>query len=1478
MPLARTNTARTKSRSPAPPSNSRALSNPRAFLPPSHYAAAAGVTYSPRSPTHSEDNHSYDLNYSRGLRNDSIDSREPYGPSFIPVTYASEVESTDSSFDSKPTSGVRFSSLDKEKQSLSSKPSIRAKRHSVITGLPQLETHLLPSLRDTIDRMTRSPTTRAGSSSSPRNGSHLELRSSSNSAWSSRPPSPSDASPTSHFDDSATTPENTSSRAYHSENPENPPYDIPSGSATPVEALTPRTNLPMMKSALKSALRPPTPKLFSRTPPSTEDSPLSIGGVTLKSVRSILRRKTSTSSAAAVPTPVSGSSQKMTSKSSKALVPPIVTSTRSRSRADPGTSTASERRSSPEGRIAATQSTEKETQEIHHSPYTMSIPRLQGKTPKGAWSQTSLTDESDLEYRYEMEGRDRRKLVVANAEVVPSSSESEAERRGRTRGQRLEREYRSPLKPLRDGTALVGLGFDFDDENTRKNRAGTAREVTNIRNQDSPRSTSRTWAPDSRSLPTRSNRPAGFRSPHESKPTRSPAPSSRPMDELDAEHRRRRAALLGIVSRLDLGAPSTYISGETEESEYCGEDGFAISGSGDFVAETHEHYSPPSPRRAGKDQDEDYTEEDYEQAQEVQQSVRFRTERPRSSSCMPTFVLSTDDNENPSSYSAHRCQRHAESRIPSPHVDMGRKSHSRSPIVRQKDAHALPNAPRRHSGNRPPSLHTRSNILEDRNPTTKRPSSSENRESFQRRRASSNVDPSGSYPAAARERQAYGIPSSDSVEVYQRTNRLERSLPHAESDLSSVSSVYWDEECDSSELSVGAETLFRKLSGGPAKEAEWRSHQGMEKSPRLNTVSRAPNPSIGYEDQVIDKSWQQRATSPSRQGNRPRPPRPPSKSPDPQDPQLSDLEQKRQDLIVEICQTEETFVRRLQVFVRLFILPLRVQDSKTWISGVPSEVARLFDWLEDIVVLHRQLLSSLKTARSSQYPLVERIAESMRTFIPRLEVYQPYLVKLVDVTGLINQLVQDENNDFGEFVEMQEGAPECDGWSIERFLVEPVNRLAKLPEFFSRLLELTAKSHPDYLSTLSLLHSADMVIRVMTEVKAREDEYELIKKFSTCVQGLPSSVQLATRERRLLQQGTLLLVDVDDKKSESRPNTPELSNIARYFPQGAKRDDVRAVNQTSRLANTMDDTQRKRSESESASSSSAGMSYRSYGSSSSGASSNAPSTPSSTGFSSSRIPMPDRRTDKARHPSSKVTSSARPDPRTTARHPSRGTLIQAFVFSDLVLFAIPASSSSRTPGEPDSEQWTLLKHIGIVRILGIQNSAPVDKTIYESGSITMDVLPVDVNKLEHVTPVDDDGSVIILHLAVPRQDISPHSLPRSGRPSPAVDDLLETRQSWISAFQRCFRFTLCSISGPSSARNQDPQQFDLEKDTHKTIFSLLASGLPLPKSPSGQVAALREGERADARNLEREERGWWSLRFQQVFRELQRQDITLSLN
>ena len=161
----------------------------------------------------------------------------------------------------------------------------------------------------------------------------------------------------------------------------------------------------------------------------------------------------------------------------------------------------------------------------------------------------------------------------------------------------------------------------------------------------------------------------------------------------------------------------------------------------------------------------------------------------------------------------------------------------------------------------------------------------------------------------------------------------------------------------------------------------------------------------------------------------------------------SNHELRRQEVIWELCQTEDSFVTGLMGVVRLFSEPLRTSEGQ-WITGVPFSVSRFLDCLDDIVCLHSHLAASLRHCRSSSGIMVMRIAEALLPFVPQLEVHQPYLVRFEAVTKEIDEMTSKPNHEFGEYVRMQQALPECGAMSLTSFLLKPVQRLMKYPLFF----------------------------------------------------------------------------------------------------------------------------------------------------------------------------------------------------------------------------------------------------------------------------------------------------------------------------------------------------------------------------------------------------------------------------------------------
>ena len=414
---------------------------------------------------------------------------------------------------------------------------------------------------------------------------------------------------------------------------------------------------------------------------------------------------------------------------------------------------------------------------------------------------------------------------------------------------------------------------------------------------------------------------------------------------------------------------------------------------------------------------------------------------------------------------------------------------------------------------------------------------------------------------------------------------------------------------------------------------------------------------------------------------------------------------------------------------------------------------------------------------------------------------------------------------------------------------------------WQRLWDATPQTHLDHISTFSLLHSSETMVRVMREVRIREEEYDLVKDIMDRIEGLPPSVQLASRERRLLARGRLLRISGNGGTRGANPVYPSFAGTP-----ASTRD--RSVQRQSRLLNALQGWK--------ASPSARSDSLRSMTSSNfsadsglTAASSTPPITPMSLGHDVASIsrsgkwsgssPGTSRRYDLS-------TGSASP-----WSDPAKHSPIHVFVFTDLVVLASPTQSALRARAANrtlnltadnggERETWRLLNDIGICRILGIAG---------EELNIALDLLPMDTEDLE-TGVIPDSVPVASVTLTIP-----PSSSSGKVFDSASLEDIAA---KWLSAFQQCFQYTLRSLSFPSHSGKYLAQgpNVDLDVDSRQSVMAILASGLPLPKSPSIQIEETMLGIAGSIEQQEREERGWWSLRFQQVLKEIQRNELSFA--
>lgn len=194
-------------------------------------------------------------------------------------------------------------------------------------------------------------------------------------------------------------------------------------------------------------------------------------------------------------------------------------------------------------------------------------------------------------------------------------------------------------------------------------------------------------------------------------------------------------------------------------------------------------------------------------------------------------------------------------------------------------------------------------------------------------------------------------------------------------------------------------------------------------------------------------------------------------------------EKRRICVVNEILSSEQTYVKRLELAVELFIHPLREKNILT-----NDEFKKQFGNLEIIRDLHQKLLQDLQQAAtdaaisSTTTPTTTmsnemnptttphstppptstlKIGKIFKKFIGFFKMYKDYLTSYEGSTIRLAKLVT-SNRKFVDFLEKARADPRSLGLGIDSFLMEPVQRIPRYRMLLEELLKYTAEDNDDY--------------------------------------------------------------------------------------------------------------------------------------------------------------------------------------------------------------------------------------------------------------------------------------------------------------------------------------------------------------------------------------------------------------------------------
>jgi len=340
-------------------------------------------------------------------------------------------------------------------------------------------------------------------------------------------------------------------------------------------------------------------------------------------------------------------------------------------------------------------------------------------------------------------------------------------------------------------------------------------------------------------------------------------------------------------------------------------------------------------------------------------------------------------------------------------------------------------------------------------------------------------------------------------------------------------------------------------------------------------------------------------------------------------------------------------------------------------------------------------------------------------------------------------------------------------------------------------------------------------LRVMQEVKAREEEYNLVKDLVLTIEGLSSPSSLARRERRLLIRGSCRLL-----ASRSQAHSQRNSNGNRHSLVL-----LDAINNR----DTTKRSEKRRSFLPAAS-------------------------PDINPNIFARSPSPNKATSGGSESGYDLIFSP----------------VEVFVFSDIVVVVTQTGKNRWKLVEKFGTARIL--HVA-ENTIPVQGETGFICAIYnpyialagrEEHVVDLDLVPVDDLQLEG-THIEEDTL-----MSTPVSSIQISVDPEHQGDT----DCRERWKKWLESFEKCCRATTISLEFPLRFDLHQNltgfggiENFDADK-----YQKAMGAGLSLPKSPSVQIQAYsrRQRRRSDFAQAEREERDWWSFRFKEVFLEMQR--------
>ncbi|XP_029026611.1 rho guanine nucleotide exchange factor 26-like [Betta splendens] len=230
---------------------------------------------------------------------------------------------------------------------------------------------------------------------------------------------------------------------------------------------------------------------------------------------------------------------------------------------------------------------------------------------------------------------------------------------------------------------------------------------------------------------------------------------------------------------------------------------------------------------------------------------------------------------------------------------------------------------------------------------------------------------------------------------------------------------------------------------------------------------------------------------------------------------MSQEERKRQEAIFEVISSEHSYLRSLEILIRMFKNSAELSDAMT-----KTEHHHLFSNITDVCEASQKFFKELEE-RHQQNIVIDDISDIVcKHARANFDPYVTYCSNEVYQQRTLQRLVS-TNPAFKEVLTRIEAHPDCRNLSMISFLILPMQRVTRLPLLMDTICQKMPKDSPQYEECTKALQAVSKVVRKCNEGARTMERTEMMYTINSQLEFKIKPFPLVSSSRWMVKRGEL---------------------------------------------------------------------------------------------------------------------------------------------------------------------------------------------------------------------------------------------------------------------------------------------------------------------------------------------------------------------